>query len=150
MGYFFEEITRGGHKKSPSPPPKIHFIYWFCKFCFYRGLDICVLMVRIQDMRFLAFKLVPWDFFEQSAILLKIYENYFIEKSVRKLCRTATIKQRHIKCSSFFFHWTTTDKLEFTDWAKVNQMFGCGEITIFRQRMKISKMCLQTSSDHHD
>ena len=38
-----------------------------------------------------------------------------------------------------FFCWTTTDKLEFTDWSQVNRMHGCGEIAIFRQRMRIWK-----------
>ena len=29
----------------------------------------------------------------------------------------------------FFFYWTTTDKLKFTDWSKVIQMFGCDFLT---------------------
>ena len=38
--YFFEEITRGGART--SAPPKIPFISSFCKFCFYRGLDMYI------------------------------------------------------------------------------------------------------------
>ena len=34
-------------------------------------------------------------------------------------------------CLFVFFHWTTTDKIEFTDWSQVNQKFGCREIAIF-------------------
>ena len=36
------------------------------------------------------------------------------------------------------FYWSTTDKLEYTDWLKVNQMMGCGDMAIFLQRMIIS------------
>ena len=31
-----------------------------------------------------------------------------------------------------FFYWTTTAKLEFTDWSRVHSMFRCGENAIFR------------------
>ena len=62
-------------------------------------------------------------------------ENNFFEKCVLELCRTAMIKPRQIE-RSVFFYWTTTDKLEFTDWFQVNRMLGCGEIAIFRPRMK--------------
>ena len=33
------------------------------------------------------------------------------------------------------FYWTTTDKLKFTDWFWVHQMFGCGKNAILRRRM---------------
>ena len=67
-----------------------------------------------------------------------------MEKGVFELRWAATIKPRMIEYSVFFY-WTTTDKLEFTDWSEVNQMFGCGWIAIFRQRMMIWKMCPWTS-----
>ena len=35
---------------------------------------------------------------------------------------------------SVFFYWTTTDKLEFTDWSEVHRRLGSGEIAIFRLR----------------
>ena len=41
-------------------------------------------------------------------------------------------QQRQIERSVCFFYWTTTDKLEFTDWSQVNRMNGCGENAIFR------------------
>ena len=64
-------------------------------------------------------------------------ENNFFEKCVLELCRTVMIKPRQIERSGFFFFWTTTDKLEFTDWSQVKWMLGCGEIEIFRPRMMI-------------
>ena len=59
-------------------------------------------MVRIQNMRPLAFKLLPWEFFEKFIILSKMDENNFFEKCVLELCRTAMIKPRRIKRSGFF------------------------------------------------
>ena len=53
----------------------------------------------------------------------------YLEKGVFELNWAATIKLRKIECSGFFY-WTTTDKLEFTDWSQVNRMFICGEIAI--------------------
>ena len=38
----------------------------------------------------------------------------------------------------FFFYWTTTGKLEFTDWSEVQRRLGSKEIAIFRQRMIIA------------
>ena len=38
----------------------------------------------------------------------------------------------------WFFYWTTTDKLKFTEWSEVQQKFGSGETAIFRQRMMIT------------
>ena len=57
-----------------------------------------------------------------------------LEKCAFKLGWTAKIKPRQIERSGFFY-WTTTDKLEFTDWSQVNRMFSCGEIVIFWHRM---------------
>ena len=152
-------------------------------------------MVRIQNMRPLAFKLIPCEFSEKLIILSKMVENNIFEKCVLELCRTAMIKPRQIECSGFFlldhngqtqiyrlvsgqsdawfwrnrdfpthdddleksafelfrtatikprqiersgfFYWTTTDKLEFTDWSEVQRRFGSGEIAIFRHRMII-------------
>ena len=54
-------------------------------------------MVRIQKMRPLAFKLISWEFFEYSEILLKISNSLFGKRSSRTLV---------------FFSWTTTDKLD--------------------------------------
>ena len=48
-----------------------------------------------------------------------------MEKGVLKLCRAAKVVPRQIED-----YWTTTDKLEFTDWSWVHCMFGCGEIVI--------------------
>ena len=59
-------------------------------------------MVRIQNMRPLAFKLIPWEFFEKLIILSKMDENIFVEKCVLKLCLTAMIKPRQIEPSGFF------------------------------------------------
>ena len=59
-------------------------------------------MVRIQNMRPLAFKLIPWEFFEKLIILSKMEENNFLEKCVLELCRTAMIKPRHLERSGFF------------------------------------------------
>merc|ERR1712081_119283 len=59
-------------------------------------------MVRIQNMRHLAFKLIPCDFFEKLINLSKMEENDFFEKCVLELCRTAMIKPRHIERSGFF------------------------------------------------
>ena len=59
-------------------------------------------MVRIQNMRPLAFKLIPWEFFEKLIILSKMDENNFFEKCVLELCRTAMIKPRQIERSCFF------------------------------------------------
>ena len=56
-------------------------------------------MVRIQNMRSLAFKLIPGEFFEKFIILSKMDENNFFEKCVLELCRTAMIKPKQIKCS---------------------------------------------------
>ena len=42
-------------------------------------------------MRPIPFQLVPCEFFEKLIILSKINENYFFQKCVLKLCRTATI-----------------------------------------------------------
>ena len=59
-------------------------------------------MVRIQNMRPLAFKLIPWESFEKLIILSKMAENNFFEKCVLELCRTAMIKPRQIECSGLF------------------------------------------------
>ena len=66
----------------------------------------------------------------------KIDNFFLLEKCVLKSFWTAKIKPRQIECS-VFFKWSTTDELEFEDWSKVNQMFVCGEITIFLQRLMI-------------
>jgi len=76
--------------------------------------------------------------FEKLIISSKIDKSNFFEKCVLELCRTAMIKPRQIERSDFFY-WTTTDKLKFTDWSHVNRMLGCGDIMIFRQRMRIWK-----------
>ena len=91
-------------------------------------------MVRIQNMRHLAFNLIPWEYFKKFIILSKIDENIFFEKCVLKLCRTAMIKPRQIEHSGFFY-LTTTDKLEFADWCGVHQMFGWKENGILRWRI---------------
>ena len=54
---------------------------------------------------------------------------------------------------SFFCYWTTTDRLEFTDWSEVQQRFGSGEIAIFRQggltkRVKYPAILYNTISTH--
>ena len=54
----------------------------------------------------------------------------YLEKGVLKLLWATTIKPRKIE-RSVFFYWTTTDKLEFTDWGEVQRRFGSGEIAIF-------------------
>ena len=59
-------------------------------------------MVRIQNMRSLAFKLIPSEFFEKLIILSKIDESNFFEKCVLELCRTAMFKPRQIESSVFF------------------------------------------------
>ena len=41
-----------------------------------------------------------------------------MEKGVLELCWAAPIKTRKIERSGFFSYWTTTDKLEFTDWSE--------------------------------
>ena len=56
-------------------------------------------MVRIQNMRPLAFKLIPWESFEKLIILSKMAENNFFEKCVLELCRITMIKPRQIECS---------------------------------------------------
>ena len=53
-----------------------------------------------------------------------------------------TLSDRHDQTKTdralwFFFYLTTTDKLEFTDWSRVNRIFGCGENGILRWRMMI-------------
>ena len=41
-GFFLgDNVARGGGANI-SPPPKILFFSWFCKFCFYRGLDMYI------------------------------------------------------------------------------------------------------------
>ena len=74
------------------------------------------------------------EFFENLDILSKISKNLrksqipYLEKGVFGLCRATTIKPSTL----VFFYWTTTDKLEFTDWSQVNQMNDCRENTIFQ------------------
>ena len=59
-------------------------------------------MVRIQNMRPLDIKFLPWEFFGKTVILSKNDKNNFLEKSVLKLCWTAMIKPRKIESSGFF------------------------------------------------
>ena len=65
-----------------------------------------------------------------------LIEDDYLEKCVLERCRTTLIKPRLIERSDFLY-WITTDKLEFSDWSQVNWVFGCGEITMFRQRVMI-------------
>ena len=55
-----------------------------------------------------------------------------------RLCRAATTKPGQIERSSFFFYWTTTIKLEFTDWSRVHSMFCCRENAILPWRRMIT------------
>ena len=59
-------------------------------------------MVRIQNMRPLAFKLIPGEFFEKLIILSKMDENNFFEKCVLELSRTAMIKPKQLERSVLF------------------------------------------------
>ena len=80
-------------------------------------------MAKIQKMRPLAFKLISGDF---SGILSEIDKNcqksqfLYLEKGVLKNRRAVMIKPRKIE-RSVFFYWTTSDKLEFTDWSEVTR-----------------------------
>ena len=53
-------------------------------------------------------------------------------------CYNVTTKPKQIECSVFFFSWTKTDKLEFTEWSQVQQMFHCEENAILRWRIMIA------------
>ena len=66
---------------------------------------------------------------------LDLYINV-LEKCILELHKKGTIKLRTDR--ALFLYWTTTDKLEFTDWSQVKRMFGCGKIQIFQQRMIIA------------
>ena len=61
----------------------------------------------------------------------------YLEKGALKLRRAMTTKLKQIECS-VFSSWITTDKLEFTDWSRVQRMFHCGEKAILRWRMLIA------------
>ena len=59
-------------KLNPNYSGGIFSFYAFWKFCVYRGRILCIWMVKIKKMKPLAFKLVPWEFFETLGILTKI------------------------------------------------------------------------------
>ena len=89
-------------------------------------------------MRPLAFKLVPWEFLEKSEFcqkLLKIIKNlnFAIWKKVFSNFIGPPWLNQERYSALFLFYWTTTDKLEFTDWSEVQRRFSSGEIAIFRQ-----------------
>ena len=58
-------------------------------------------------MRPLVFKLVPWEFFENAEISMKIGKNRrksqirYLDKGVLEFCRAATIKPRRTERSGF-------------------------------------------------
>ena len=59
-------------------------------------------MFKIQNMRVLAYKLVPREFFEESVILSKMDKNCFFGKMhPLELRRTAMLKPRQIERSGF-------------------------------------------------
>ena len=65
------------------------------------------------------------------------YQFWYLEKGDLELRRATTTKPRLIE-HSIFFYWTTTDKLEFTDWSWVKRIFRCGENAILRWRRMIA------------
>ena len=81
---------------------------------------------RIQKMSFLAFKLDPWNFFENSVILSKIIgqKSHFcyLEKVVLKLLRAVMIKPQQIERSVFIL-LDNNGKLKYTDWSWVHLIF---------------------------
>ena len=87
-------------------------------------------MARNQKMKPLAFKLVPWGFFEKSVFLSKMNKNRFLGKCSLELCQTATIKPRHKYRSGFF----SNGPQQTNSSLRTCLRFGCGEM-IFRQRM---------------
>ena len=94
-------------------------------------------MFRIQNMRPLAFKLIPWEFFEKLIILSKMDKNIFFEKCVLKLCRTAMIKPRQIERSGFFL--LDHNGQTWVYWSQVHRIFGCGEKAILWWRRMIAR-----------
>ena len=83
----------------------------FGKFCFYIDLDINEYDPTDQAS---SFSTCPQRIFEKREFCWKSKLCYF-EKDSLKLRQTATMKWEQIEHSVFFFYWTKTDKLEFTD-----------------------------------
>ena len=91
-------------------------------------------------MRPLAFKLIPWEFFENFGIFSKIVENLNFaswKKVFLNFLGPPRLNQERYS-ALVFFYLTTTDKLEFTDWFWVRRMFGCGENAFLKWRRMIA------------
>ena len=137
-------VPSSRNHRSPLPTSK-KILYLPCVFGqflpntgqnLYKVLSSCSIIFVYNELKC---KLVHWEFFENSGILSKIIKisiSLFGKRCSRTLpdLHNQTDADRAI---CFFFYWTTTDKLEFTDWSRVHRIFGCGKNVILWWRMMI-------------
>ena len=112
--YLGLNFTKKNNEKNPSMWVGRVFIGPILSFCWKN---------HISNKLFFHFQI---DFWSYGRIQIPCLQFRYWEKSVFELCRASTIQSKQIDG----FHWTTTDKPEFTDWSQVNLIFGCWKILI--------------------